>query len=211
MAAEHTIDPVPSPPVAGSLGARVRAMREARGWSLPRLVSESGLAHTTLWSLERCEHRPFASTVERLADAFGLIGLAREEFLAAPAETTRGTALPSRGPFGIALRRYRRRAGQTQTELGRRVGCQASYLGRLESGIRTAPGRPMVERVAVALALSPEDADTLLMAAGHVPAFARDRTIRQVAALLAGDPVLAAAVRAQINALDRMTRDGEGD
>lgn len=211
MAAESTAVPVPSLAVAGGdLTARVRALRTARGWSIHRLAAEAGLKRATVSLLERGGSRPIARTCERLADAFGLVGTARREFLSCGVAHAPLPTLPARGRFGVLLRRLRLRARQSQGDLGRRVGCEPNYVVRLESGVRRAPGRPLVEALARGLALGVVETDALLLAAGHLPSWAGDRTIRQVAALLAGDPVLAAGLRAQVSALTKMVReDGE--
>lgn len=47
------------------------AMKQ-RGWSLPRLAKESGVAYSTLWSMGRGERQPQVATVKKVADALGL-------------------------------------------------------------------------------------------------------------------------------------------
>jgi hypothetical protein len=67
----------------------------------------------------------------------------------------------------------------------------------------------MVLELAEALGLSDVERDRLLIVAGYATSWAADRTVRQVAMLLAGDAVLATALRAQVAALARMV-DGAG-
>jgi hypothetical protein len=57
----------------GSLiGARVRAERNARDWSLAELSRRTGIHAPNLSRIENAKHRPSLQTVERLASAFGV-------------------------------------------------------------------------------------------------------------------------------------------
>lgn len=59
-----------------ALGARVRALRQEREWTLKDLGREAGLSHPFLSQLERGLARPSMGSVERIARAFGVpVGL----------------------------------------------------------------------------------------------------------------------------------------
>ncbi|MBI2322277.1 MAG: helix-turn-helix transcriptional regulator [Chloroflexi bacterium] len=97
--------------------------------------------------------------------------------------------------FGVMLRAFRQHAGRSQSALARHVGVDASYINRLESGEREPPRRALIEALAAALELRPEDRDRLLVAAGQLPgALARlgprDATLRAVAEVLSDDALL---------------------
>jgi len=54
------------------LGERLRAEREARGWSLTDLAQRSGVSRAMINKIERAESSPTASLLGRLSGAFGL-------------------------------------------------------------------------------------------------------------------------------------------
>jgi transcriptional regulator with XRE-family HTH domain len=59
-----------------ALGARVRALRRERGWTLKQLGREAGLSHPFLSQLERGLARPSVGSAERIARALGVpVGL----------------------------------------------------------------------------------------------------------------------------------------
>jgi len=191
-------------------GACVRRLRHARGWSQEALARRMGGTRRTIRAVE-AGRSPYRVTVVRLADAFGLADAERAAFLETAGPPPRRTPAADGGRFGALLRRYRLRSGRSQADLGGRCNVVASYVGRIEAGERSAPTRPVVDALAAALALSVPEADGLLLAAGYAPAWAQDKTVRQVAQLLDGDAVLAAAVRCQVAALARMTDEGDGE
>src|SRR5438874_5795724 len=65
-----------------------------------------------------------------------------------------GNAQPSVGSFGEVLRRFRIEAGLTQAELAERAGLSVRGISDLERGVRQAPYRDNVRRLAEALQLS---------------------------------------------------------
>lgn len=69
--------------------------------------------------------------------------------------------------FGATLRRFREDRGLSQSRLAERAGFDHSYLSRLERGDRS-PSRGAVNDLAVALACTDAEHDTLLMAAGYL-------------------------------------------
>jgi transcriptional regulator with XRE-family HTH domain len=89
--------------------------------------------------------------------------------------------------FGPVLRCFRQRAGISQNALAKVAALDASYVHRLESGERGTPTRPVVDALAQALTLAPEERDQLLFAAGYVPPSLQRLGPR--------DPTLAAVVR----------------
>jgi transcriptional regulator with XRE-family HTH domain len=130
---------------------------------------------------------------------------ASDEVGSRPALSTNG------GGFGSSLRRYRLRSGHSQNSLAKAVGINASYINRMETGERDTPTRQVVAALVRTLGLAPDEADRLLIVAGYATSWAADRTVRQVAMLLAGDAVLATALRCQIDALARMAGAGRGE
>jgi transcriptional regulator with XRE-family HTH domain len=59
-----------------ALGARVRSLRQERGWTLKQLGHEAGLSHPFLSQLERGLARPSVGSIERIARALGVpVGL----------------------------------------------------------------------------------------------------------------------------------------
>ena len=101
------------------------------------------------------------------------------------------TALPDED-LASCLMRFRLRAGYSQNGLAKRVGINASYINRLESGERGRPTESVVLALARGLGLMPADTDTLLLAAGYAPTWLQylgdtDSTIRAVAEFLTND------------------------
>jgi transcriptional regulator with XRE-family HTH domain len=73
--------------------------------------------------------------------------------------------------FGVLLRRYRLRSGQTQEELADRSGISARTISLLETGRRRAPRMASARLLVDALKLLPEEGAALLAAIhGTVPA-----------------------------------------
>jgi transcriptional regulator with XRE-family HTH domain len=54
------------------IGARIRAEREARGWSLSLLAEKSGVSRAMIHKVERGESSPTASLLAKLTGAFGM-------------------------------------------------------------------------------------------------------------------------------------------
>src|SRR6185436_12235571 len=63
--------------------------------------------------------------------------------------------------FAARLRRHREAAGLSQEALAERAGLSAGGIGALERGVRSAPQRETVRRLARGLGLSPADAAAL--------------------------------------------------
>ena len=84
--------------------------------------------------------------------------------------------------FAALFQRWRERSGLSQNALARRMGVNPAYVNRLEHGGRGASNRELVEAAADALALSADERDALLGAAGHWPT--------SLSALGAADPSL---------------------
>lgn len=72
--------------------------------------------------------------------------------------------------FPRALRDRRTRLRLSQLDLALRAGTTQRHLSFIESG-RSAPGRPMVVRLAESLELSLRERNELLLAAGYAPAY----------------------------------------
>ncbi len=76
---------------------------------------------------------------------------------------------PTTSAFPGMLRTLRERAGMSQNGLADRAGRDPGTINRLESGKRAPVNRDLVEDLARALDLAPEERDSLLSAAGHLP------------------------------------------
>ena len=59
-------------PVVSHLASRLRAEREARGWSIGDLAARSGVSRAMISKVERNEASPTAALLGRLSGAFGL-------------------------------------------------------------------------------------------------------------------------------------------
>jgi transcriptional regulator with XRE-family HTH domain len=85
---------------AAHVGARIRALRQQRGWTLKALGRRAALSHPFLSQLERGLARPSIDSVERIADALGVsVGA-----LWAPPRARRPTLVRSRAG-GAPMRR----------------------------------------------------------------------------------------------------------
>ena len=62
---------VQAPEAAPALGARLRALRAARGWSLAEVAEKSGLSVSFLSAVERGQSRISVGNLFKLADAYG--------------------------------------------------------------------------------------------------------------------------------------------
>jgi transcriptional regulator with XRE-family HTH domain len=58
--------------LALTVGATVRRLREARGWSLQRLAGGAHISKQHLWDIERAAARPNELTIKQLARALGV-------------------------------------------------------------------------------------------------------------------------------------------
>lgn len=74
------------------LAARLKAEREARGWSIAELAARSGVSRAMISKVERAEASPTAALLGRLSGPFGLTVSA----LLARAETTAGAGVVAR-------------------------------------------------------------------------------------------------------------------
>jgi transcriptional regulator with XRE-family HTH domain len=57
---------------SGTLGSRLRALRERLGWTRKRLARRVGIGVSALWYLETDRYRPSLPVLVRLADALGV-------------------------------------------------------------------------------------------------------------------------------------------
>jgi len=70
--------------------------------------------------------------------------------------------------FGKYLSVARMQKGFSQSRLARTVGCDHSFISRIEAGERN-PSREMTETIADALELNSTERDSLMLAAGYAP------------------------------------------
>ncbi len=85
--------------------------------------------------------------------------------------------------FGHTLQQYRRRVAKSIATIATEVGVDRTYLYRLETqptdwlnrplegGLLKHPSRDLVIRLAIALSLSLDECDELLLLAGYAPLF----------------------------------------
>jgi transcriptional regulator with XRE-family HTH domain len=71
------------------VGDVVRKLRKDRGWTLDELAKQSKVSRTVLFQLEKGETDPRASTLRKIADAFGLSRLPEPSELAGGLEKDR--------------------------------------------------------------------------------------------------------------------------
>jgi|GEM_PF-4076026 DNA-binding XRE family transcriptional regulator len=64
--------------------------------------------------------------------------------------------------FADLLSHFRARLGRSQSDLGRHAGVNASYINRLESGVRRVPTADVARALAAGLELSPQETDRFL-------------------------------------------------
>lgn len=86
--------------------------------------------------------------------------------------------------FRWLLRHYRLRTGLFQNAFAKAAAVDTSYIHRLEAGQRGTPTRHVVDALAHALALAPEERAGLHAAAGYMP---HDSTVATVLRLLTDD------------------------
>jgi len=89
--------------------------------------------------------------------------------------------------FADLLYHFRARLGRSQSDLGRHAGVNASYINRLESGVRRVPTADVARALAAGLELSPQETDRFLWSAGGLPP-----SFQQLAC---GDPTILAVAR----------------
>ncbi len=74
-----------------------------------------------------------------------------------------------KGSFGDLLREFREEKNMSRNALAHMSGCDPSYITRTEFGDREPPRQHIVESIARALGLAPQESNRLLAAAGHCP------------------------------------------
>jgi len=95
--------------------------------------------------------------------------------------------------FGPVLKRVRERAGCTQLALARQIGCDHSYISRLEAGTRK-PSLAFCEIATSALKLDDETANALYHAAGFLyfrydQSILNDSDLRALASFLSNEDI----------------------
>lgn len=64
--------PEPADAISRHLGARVKSLRNTRGWSLEALAAASGVSRSMLSQIERDQTNPTLAVMFRIAQAFGM-------------------------------------------------------------------------------------------------------------------------------------------
>jgi transcriptional regulator with XRE-family HTH domain len=152
-----------------ALGARLRAARQAKGWTQDALARRPGAPDAGSVSLyERGARTPTPAHLRALCD---LLTLAYDELAAlagylggaGPAEETAAARRPRLVAVGARLRTAREAHGWSQAELARRVGYTANTsIGLFERGMLVPP-RDRLRRLCAVLDL---DFDALAALAG---------------------------------------------
>jgi predicted ATPase/DNA-binding XRE family transcriptional regulator len=93
-----------TPGASGSFGARLKALREAAGFTQEELATIAGLSVHAVSALERGERRrPHVETVRALSAALDLAGTARDALLASARAPARDTALDELTRWSLPL------------------------------------------------------------------------------------------------------------
>lgn len=123
----------------------LRAMREARGWSLGRLARAAGVHASTLSRWESGARQPCVPELESVLDALQVSPEQRVTLMAAlrPPRAARrlsqivpAVGLPAPPATGDLLRALRQRSGLTQEQVAAAVGVSRTVLTRWERGER---------------------------------------------------------------------------
>jgi DNA-binding XRE family transcriptional regulator len=64
---------MPEPVSREPIGSHIRRLREKKGWTLSELARQSSVSRSYLYQLEENESDPTQETVQKLADAFGVL------------------------------------------------------------------------------------------------------------------------------------------
>lgn len=134
-----------------TVGGRVRAAREARGWSQDGLAQEAGVSQTTIDKIERGETRQS----RYLSNVAKALGVALSEL-----DPSKSDARPNR------IAELREVAGMTQGELGEAVGAHWITISKLERGAIKLT-QDWMNRLALPLGVTPSE---LLPDDGESPA-----------------------------------------
>jgi transcriptional regulator with XRE-family HTH domain len=166
------------------LAELLRRLRVRAGLSQEKLGSAAGVNARTISDLERSvTHYPRAGTAYRIADALGLAGAERENWLALAtpvhAAATRAPDVVVTGDFAAtvlaaAVRELREQRGLSARELGQRAGLSLRTITDIEAGKRQRVHLQNAARLADELRL-----------AGH----ARERFLRLAEGPTAAEPV----------------------
>jgi transcriptional regulator with XRE-family HTH domain len=133
------------------LGARLRALREARGLSQSELARRSGVRRTYLIALERGQHDPTLATLQRLAQGLGMNAADLVRTLVGEPFTDPTVPLHRR----LALRR--RAVEPVQRRFAERAGLDPPLLSALESGRNDNPRLSTLRALARGLYCCPSE------------------------------------------------------
>ena len=163
----------PDPDSFAALGARVRALREAKGWTHPDLSRRAGLSDKVVASIERARCRPHLATLRASTAALGadfaalatLAGyrLSVDKVPARPRVRRPRSPFALFAAFGPQLRALREAQGWSIAELARRSGAGYANIERWERGAV----RPQVQSVRRITAALGADYDELARLAGY--------------------------------------------
>src|SRR5437868_6439353 len=64
---------MPEPVAREPIGSRIQYLRERKGWTLSDLSRQSGVSRSYLYQLEQGGSAPTQETIQKLADAFGVL------------------------------------------------------------------------------------------------------------------------------------------
>jgi transcriptional regulator with XRE-family HTH domain len=115
-----------------TLGGRIRAAREAKGWTPTRLAARLGLALETLSKYEGDQRQPRRARLRQLGEELGVDFLHEVDAEGDGAETV-----------GERIRRLRKTAGLTQEQLANALGVTKGAISHYEHDMRVPGGRDL--------------------------------------------------------------------
>lgn len=141
---------------------RIRRLRAEHGMSQEEFAEGVGVNRSIISLLETGMRLPSAFQLKRIADAFGLAGGAREEFVGQPmsALSALNRKVAETG-LGRRLKELRIRSDVSQRELGGKVGWAQSGVSDFELGKRV-PDKWQLYKIADALGLGGGETDELM-------------------------------------------------
>lgn len=142
-------------PTRTDLADRVQALRLAKGLTQADLAAQIGLTERSVRYIENGKTRlPSLATVDALA---AVLGVEPDRLIVHPA---RGKPPKPVSELGERLRFLRQQRGLSQDELAARIGKARSSIRNLEDGTVERPHQRLVDAIAVALGVSPDDLTT---------------------------------------------------
>jgi len=149
-------------------GKRLRSLRIQNELTLRELAAKININFTYLSKIENGVLPPPGEKVILMlaevlnADKDELMTLAGR----IPSHLVQMLRNRARLEFGTMLRKLRTEAGMTQKELARKVRVDATYLSKIENGIKPPPSKKIIPRLSQVLNV---DKDELIALGGRIP------------------------------------------